>query len=237
MNAQHKLDECKRILGIKPSSELVGARPAKVARWLREHTLKPGQRLRVWVGRGAEDFRDVQVMSDNLTECAACERQYRVRFFDEDSEPCELEIAGGAARLCGERVHKLSLQQSRRTHGIVERRQFGRGSWYLSSVNVTGKEVELTFHINLLMGQDTPSGLAQRCESLKKGIQETSAQLYKDLSDIAQLPNTKADGTGSYRYDGPNKDSNGLTWLVAWMYRGEAKDVKARLKDLQWLVK
>jgi len=238
MNALKKLDECKRILGIEPESKVIGGSVRKVAEWLSRNSLTPGQRMRVWLGRGADDFYDIQIVSEDMSECAQCSRAYQVRCFDCGDETAErLTLIGEVARLDGARVHKLSLDTTRRKLGLVERRQFGRGSWYLSTVDVTKQEIELTFHINLLMGQDTPGGLATRCESLKKGIQEVSAALYKDLSDIAQLPNTKSNGMGAFRYDGPNKESNSLVWLIAWMYRGEAKDVRARLKDLQWLVK
>jgi hypothetical protein len=239
MSMQSNLEECRRILGLQMESRVVAGQPPKAAKWLAENSLAPGQRLRVWISRGADDFHTVQVMSEDLSECSQCSSEYRVRCFDCDDgdEIGVLTVEGRKAYLNGAPINKVSLETPRRRIGLAERRQFGRGSWYLGAVNVTKQEIELTFKLNLLMGQATPTDLVSRCESLSKGIREVSAQLYKDLSDIAQLPNTKSNGQGAFRFDGPDKDGSNLVWIIAWMYRGEAKDVKARLKDLQWLVK
>lgn len=190
------------------------------------------------MGRGADDFFDIQVMSENLTECSACAKAYLVRCFNcDEAAEGDLEVFPDGAFLNDARLHKIRLESSQRKIGLVERRQFGRGAWFLADVQVDKQSIHLSFHTTLPLGQAMPGELAQRCESLKKGIQEVSAQLYKDVSDIAQLPNTKSNGTGSYSFKGPDKEGNGLTWVISWMYRGEAKDVKARLKELQWLVK
>ena len=121
---------------VAASPRMVGKTPDQVAKWLLDNTLKTGQKVRIWVGRGKDDYHEGTVTSvklwpkpgdkafdrENLTGRVNREDKYTIKYDGEPAYPGEpregdlsakgtrsgdtLIVTHGKGRT---RVHKLGL--------------------------------------------------------------------------------------------------------------------------------